>query len=309
MTEQEWQTSTKLAVMLDYISRGCDPTGLTAPIRPVSDRKLRLFACACCRQVWHLLTDERSRRAVEVAERFADSVVTEQECFEARTAAFAAVGGFGSVEFLAIHTHDPQILTTISAYKRHVPSTVQADLLREILGNPWRPVTLPKVDGKRLRAAKNKLSKLKERFDGPLPMGLGAMATMEMQARELMQAKEKVKDLSTDQSCPWLTPTVVSLATVAYSERLGRVCETCKNGYPGWGLDARGRATQADRNCPSCHGTGRVEDGRLDNDRLKVLADALSDRGCEDDTILTHLRSDGVHVRGCWVIDLLLGKQ
>jgi hypothetical protein len=41
---------------------------------------------------------------------------------------------------------------------------------------------------------------------------------------------------------------------------------------------------------------------------LPVLADALEDAGCADAAILTHCRAGGVHVRGCWVLDLLLGK-
>jgi hypothetical protein len=43
-------------------------------------------------------------------------------------------------------------------------------------------------------------------------------------------------------------------------------------------------------------------------DRLPVLADALIDAGCDDEAILAHCRSDGPHVRGCWVVDLVLGK-
>jgi hypothetical protein len=43
-------------------------------------------------------------------------------------------------------------------------------------------------------------------------------------------------------------------------------------------------------------------------DRMPILADALEDAGCDNADILTHCRDDGPHVRGCWVIDLLLGK-
>jgi hypothetical protein len=44
-------------------------------------------------------------------------------------------------------------------------------------------------------------------------------------------------------------------------------------------------------------------------DRLPILADALMDAGCDDEQILAHCRSEGPHVRGCWVVDLVLGKQ
>jgi hypothetical protein len=70
----------------------------------------------------------------------------------------------------------------------------------------------------------------------------------------------------------WLTPTVTSLAAAIYD----------------------------DRQLPS---------GLFDDQRLGVLADALEDAGCTDQDILAHCRGGGEHVRGCWVVDLLLDKE
>jgi hypothetical protein len=69
----------------------------------------------------------------------------------------------------------------------------------------------------------------------------------------------------------WLTPTITSLAQAIYE----------------------------DRQLPS---------GLFDNQRMGVLADALEEAGCDNTDILGHLRASGEHVRGCWAIDLLLGK-
>jgi hypothetical protein len=44
-------------------------------------------------------------------------------------------------------------------------------------------------------------------------------------------------------------------------------------------------------------------------DRMPILADALQDAGCDNADILNHCRGPGPHVRGCWVVDLLLGKS
>lgn len=64
MTEDEWKSSTDPVKMLDFL-RG-----------KASDRRLRLFGVACCRRPWHLVTDERSRRAVEAAEQYADQEIS-----------------------------------------------------------------------------------------------------------------------------------------------------------------------------------------------------------------------------------------
>ncbi|MBY0456848.1 MAG: hypothetical protein K2V38_05890 [Gemmataceae bacterium] len=41
---------------------------------------------------------------------------------------------------------------------------------------------------------------------------------------------------------------------------------------------------------------------------MPILADALQDAGCDNDDILNHCRAEAVHVRGCWVVDLVIGK-
>jgi hypothetical protein len=59
----EWTTSTDPKAMVAF---GVDQ-------KLVSERKLRLFACACFRRVWHLLPEKEASTAVEVTERYADS--------------------------------------------------------------------------------------------------------------------------------------------------------------------------------------------------------------------------------------------
>jgi hypothetical protein len=45
-------------------------------------------------------------------------------------------------------------------------------------------------------------------------------------------------------------------------------------------------------------------------DRMPILADALQDGGCDDELVLAHCRdTDQIHVRGCWVVDVILGKK
>ncbi|AMV29304.1 hypothetical protein VT84_33220 [Gemmata sp. SH-PL17] len=42
---------------------------------------------------------------------------------------------------------------------------------------------------------------------------------------------------------------------------------------------------------------------------MPILGDALQDAGCDNDEVLDHCRGPGPHVRGCWVVDLVLGKE
>jgi len=308
MNEQEWLSSTNPEVMLRWLALTATPGYANDSMSPrASDRKMRLFACACARQVWHLLTDDvpcpnagrdggtpyhdkygcsvcsgtgrvnRSHRAVEVAERYADGEATEEEL--ARAAREHA-----SVPALAVFypIPDPCLLATAAAWtvggesewlkERVCPfdqSIVQAALLRDLFGNPWRPVQRWKDEGM--------FALPQEHWDV-----LGPTVTV--------------------RSCSWVNKNVLALALAAYKERSeGTKCGRCEGsggaGYGQFGL------------CPDCHGTGRIGEGFLDNDRLAVLADALEEAGCTEQAILDHLRSPGPHARGCWALDLVLGKE
>src|SRR5262245_11454676 len=160
MTEGEWVACTDPEAMLKFLKG------------KVTDRKLRLFAVGCCRRVWHRMTDPRSRMAVEVAERFADGLVGKEERHKVKVAAFSAMqagaagaarltldqvraawpasAAYYSLTFGPQHTSQKQGHTacwvTASFTSMHIRAArnaegqAQADLLRDIFGNPFRPL-------------------------------------------------------------------------------------------------------------------------------------------------------------------------
>jgi hypothetical protein len=227
MTEAEWLACTDPQAMLGFLRD------------KASDRRLRLFGCACVRRVWDLLLEEQSRRLVEVGELYVDGFVDEQELSKARQsyedylhdvddgdsdlvlpeteAGYAAceVADCGAGIFTALYASHHAASAREEGGREQAERAAQAALLRDIFGPlPFRPVTITPA---------------------------------------------------------WNTPQVVALAQAAYDQR-------------------------------------ELPAGTLDTDRLAVLADALEEAGCTNADVLNHCRQLGVHVRGCWVVDLLLGK-
>lgn len=156
MTESEWLASTDLQAMLDFLSD------------KASHRKFRLFACACVRRMWPLLADERSRQALVMAEQFADGLVGKEAMAAAAVDAKAAaeaqaacnlpkkLGGSSAnlraakaaaeAKIASVNAHWAASWTVVGAGKvaawaaaKNTERTGQPALLREIIGNPFRP--------------------------------------------------------------------------------------------------------------------------------------------------------------------------
>jgi hypothetical protein len=226
MTEDEWLACTDPREMLEALQ----VDGL------LPERKARLFAVACCRRIWPLLGKGPARRAVEVAERYADGRADDDELAGAASDADVAPGGTSLPEValeqavrsaLFLDAGSAAYYAAFGACCRDggggfVPllgavdaeQAIQSEMLRDLCCNPFHLITLFRT---------------------------------------------------------WQTPEVVALAQAAYDER-------------------------------------ELPAGTLDTARLAVLADALEEAGCDQADLLAHLRGPGPHVRGCWAVDLILGK-
>jgi hypothetical protein len=260
MTEAEWLESAEPDKMLVRIR-----------VRP-SHRKCRLFAVACCRRLWPLFVDERSRTAVEVAERHAEGKASDDELRAAAVAAgeahremFKVVGKTGSciewaTEYAAasLPFQGARNVSWMAVSPRCLevrrPQPGDADKINFV------PCAVTGRHGLRARLlGRWKVTQLTECV--MTGAGYGVQA-------ELLRCifGNPFRPAIVDPSwLTWNAGTVVQLAETIYAER-------------------------------------RFGD-------LPVLADALEEAGCANEDILNHCRAPGEHARGCWVVDLLLGKQ
>jgi hypothetical protein len=253
MTEKGCLSCTKPQKLLDLLrDRG-----------KLSQRKARLFAVAMCRQVWPLLTDERSRRAVEVAERHADGLADDEELFEAghaarvayshiRNSPVASRGWSSQPIFIALAAAEAAItereaVTKLSGWKVSVEEVLRGYAAGYAANVVHQYVSLATAGERESGAA----DLLRDIF-GPWPF--------------------RAKPVIAEHVLAWDSGCVVKLATAIYEER-------------------------------------SLPEGTLDSVRLRVLADALEEAGVTGPDILGHLRQQGgVHVRGCWPVDLLTGR-
>jgi hypothetical protein len=160
VTESQWNTSRDPQAMLDFLNG------------KVSDRKLRLFRLACCRRIWHLLADGRSKVAVEIAEQHVNGRANMEELRKVCQDACEATGvadtwaleqGEGSkyfreafedaqdaagyaVAWTALssdHEHrDARLIVLACTFAyQEAAANQHTDLLRDIVANPFRPTT------------------------------------------------------------------------------------------------------------------------------------------------------------------------
>jgi hypothetical protein len=210
MTEAEWLACEDPAAMVQFFPGA-------------SERKRKLFSCECCRQVWSLLNDPQ-RSAVEHVERYLATAARDDDLYlelavEERAAEeddFGPDGDYDDLAYALAHGVNWQAVAVVAEDTYSLreqqegseqEATAQAALLRDIFGNPFRPVAF---------------------------------------------------------SPEWRTSTAVALAQQMYESR--------------------------------------------EFSPMPILADALQDAGCDNEDILDHCRGPGPHVRGCWVVDLVLGK-
>jgi hypothetical protein len=250
MTEAEWLSCT-------------DPMPILAFLRgQASERMLRLFACACCRRIWHLLNNDRNRKALETAERYAEGLTGSQELAFAQDATgrwrLAGVGARQAEPVLA------QTAVAIASYVAgHDPWRSAADVARTAAWLISRAATGGGPDD--AAACDNR----RQEKDAA-------------KAAERMTQAVLVRDIFGNPFRP--SPTLPP-AVLAWNDGTVR-------------LIAEG--IYDDRKMP---------EGSLDTARLAILADALLDAGCDDDSLIQHCREPGPHVRGCWAVDLILGKE
>jgi hypothetical protein len=150
MTEAEWLTCTDSVEMFRFPVNKSSPWILrhkSSPWKPLH-RKLLLFASACCRGLAKIAGHNAARKALDLIDRHADNKATTDELNAARNALWLKLQGVGAVlRLLPPGDHVAQsVYWTIQETQEWVPgsnsSATQCAILRDLVSNPFRPVTI-----------------------------------------------------------------------------------------------------------------------------------------------------------------------
>ncbi|HZY84786.1 MAG TPA: hypothetical protein VFE78_08140 [Gemmataceae bacterium] len=315
-----------------------DPRPMLAFLKgKASARKLRLFACACCRSLWPLHNDPRIKEAVQVAERWADGLATPEELEAHRAAARLALK---EARLRALREADRGGLTwaTLTFHLNHQAGALEA----AASAAAPQPDGADGAEGHRFpeRAAWGAMLSIVSAIDltphpqahetghGQSPLGV-ARGHQPALLRELFGNPFRPVPLNP----AWLSwgggpeGAEARLADTRYSsvrpESAARaeglfLAESGTQGHPAQaGVGGRGRPHRIGALFRAWRPWGggtvaelaqSIYEGRA-FDLLPVLADALEGAGCTDADLLGHLCGPGPHARGCWALDLLLGKS
>jgi hypothetical protein len=257
MTEAEWLACTDPRPMLHLLGG------------KASNRKLRLFACACCRQLWHLLVDERSRHAVQAAEGLAEEQATLAELGEARDAAQTAyeeANRHADKAMDAMSFGDYAFFGNQSA--RRWAAKAAVDSATQTPGQAAASVAEDYI----LTATTRCLSHLEASWWGwDRPEAEAEKAAIDTAARQALCAL--LRDIFGNPFHP------VTIDSSALTADIVKQAEAIYHAV--------------------------VPMDQL----LPFLADDLEKAGCTNSDMLSHCRQPGQHVRGCWVVDLVLAKK
>jgi hypothetical protein len=166
------------------------------------------------------------------------------------------------------------------------PLPARAALLRDVVGNPFRPVTLPRGPAK----------------ECPRCEGDGWVATPDglYASRASCKMCGGKGTLNAFSPCPWFTPAAVGMAARVYGERDWAALPILADALEDAGCPSQEK-------CPRCAGTPRGLPAGPGRGWVTcpVCLGALR----APHHLLAHLRGPGPHVRGCWAVDLILGKE
>ncbi|AMV24987.1 hypothetical protein VT84_11350 [Gemmata sp. SH-PL17] len=231
MTEAEWLACEEPARMLPRVQQRA------------SNRKLRLFAVACCRLFWDEFPIEVTRSAIEINERLADGRATEAELRAARNAAHREA--WLAEYYTRREPHGTDSTERRAYYRERLGNATDGALMRMYL------VAFMAGNDQRLRSDDMPLLRTE-----PTLVRLGPALFRDIFGNPFRPVIF---------SPSWRTSTAVSLAAQMYESR--------------------------------------------EFSAMPILGDALQDAGCDSTDVLDHCRGTGPHVRGCWVVDFVLGKQ